>query len=150
MYVSEDISWRRREDLESDNLEILCIEIIVKNSNNFLICSVLDNLNNQIIFQNISTNFLTIFWKNANASLNETIILGDMNINFLKKDNSKELKSIISSYNYKQLIDSVTRITNNTSALIRRTLAKTLKMLLPHIEFKWSWSHWLRTEIKQS
>ena len=41
-----------------------------------------------------------------------------MNINFLKKDNSKELKSIISSYNYKQLIDSATRITNNTSTLI--------------------------------
>ena len=88
---------------------------------------MLDNLNNQIIFQNISTNFLTIFWKNANASLNATIILGDMNINFLKKDNSKELKSIISSYNYKQLIDSVTRITNNTSTLINVILTNISK-----------------------
>ena len=65
-------------------------------------------------FNKLFDNFL----KNVNESLSETIILGDMNINFLKKDNSKELKSIISSYNYKQLIDSATRITNNTSTLI--------------------------------
>ena len=68
MYVSEDISWRSREDLESDNLEILCIEIIVKNSNNFLICSVYRPSDSSDYLPKHFNELFDNFLKNVNAS----------------------------------------------------------------------------------
>ena len=37
-YISEKISWERREELEHPDLECLWLEIVLKNAKNFLIC----------------------------------------------------------------------------------------------------------------
>ena len=44
--------------------------------------------------------------------------MGDLNINYNKRNNQKELKNIISYHGLEQLIDRPTRITINTSTLI--------------------------------
>lgn len=118
MYVSDNISWRRKEDLESVDLKILYIKIIVKNSDNFLLCSAYRPPDSSDYLSQHFNGLFDNFLKNVYELPNEVILLGDLNANYLKKDNSKELKSIISTHNYKQLIDSSKRITNNTSTLI--------------------------------
>ena len=53
-------------------------------------------------------------------SLKELILLGDMNVNYLVKDDQNELKSVISSHGIEQLIKQPTRfdLTHKTSRLI--------------------------------
>lgn len=117
-YISNDLTWRRREDLESDNLEILCIEIIAKNAKNFIVCTAYrpPESSNYLVenFNDLFETFLT----SVNEVFNEIIILGDLNANYLKKDCSKEFKTILSRHNYQQMIDTPTRITKDTSTLI--------------------------------
>ena len=53
-------------------------------------------------------------------SLKELILLGDMNVNYLVKDDQNVLKSVISSHGIEQLIKQPTRfdLTHKTSSLI--------------------------------
>ena len=48
----------------------------------------------------------------------ETIILGDLNCNYLKRDDHPQTKEIFHMNGYKQVIKTATRITNSTSTLI--------------------------------
>ena len=54
----------------------------------------------------------------ANTQCDEIISLGDMNANYLDRNNNRELKSIIEKNGFKQLITTPTRITNISSTLI--------------------------------
>jgi len=45
----------------------------------------------------------------------ETIIMGDLNSNYLDKSNQKETKEIFNINGFTQLLKSPTRITENTS-----------------------------------
>ena len=57
----------------------------------------------------------------ANAENKETLITGDFNFDFLDAssyNSTKDMKRILSSFNLKQLIDKVTRITKESSTLL--------------------------------
>jgi exonuclease III len=118
VYISNNIDWRRRVDLESDNLEILCIEIIVKNAKNFLVSTAYRPPDSSNYHVDNFKDLFEYFLITANEAFKEVILLGDLNANYLDNKNSKELKSILLLNNYKQLIDSPTRITKDTSSLI--------------------------------
>ena len=47
----------------------------------------------------------------------ETILLGDLNVNFLKQDN-KDLKSILNIFGYKQMIKKPMRKADDSETLI--------------------------------
>ena len=53
-------------------------------------------------------------------SFKELILLGDMNVNYLVKDDQNEIKAVISSHGIGQLIKRATRLdsTHKTSTLI--------------------------------
>ena len=53
----------------------------------------------------------------ASEKSQETILLGDFNVNFLKQDN-KDLKSILNIFGYKQMIQKPTRIVEASESLI--------------------------------
>lgn len=48
----------------------------------------------------------------------ETIILGDVNINYLKKNDHKRIKDIIKTNGFEQIIKEATRTTEHSSTLI--------------------------------
>ena len=48
----------------------------------------------------------------------ETLLIGDMNCNFLKSSDYKTIKEILKRYCFKQLLKSPTRITKNIKTLI--------------------------------
>ena len=48
----------------------------------------------------------------------ETIIMGDFNIDYSCRNVSKDFKNLMSSYGFKQLVKTATRITKDTSSLI--------------------------------
>ena len=47
----------------------------------------------------------------------ETILMGDLNVNFLKQDN-KEFKAILNIFGFEQMVDEPTRISESTETLI--------------------------------
>lgn len=54
----------------------------------------------------------------VNKEQKETIIMGDFNIDYSRSNVSKDFKSQMSSYGFKQLVKTATRITKDTSSLI--------------------------------
>ena len=55
---------------------------------------------------------------NVNSESKEIILLGDINANYLKEDDHKQLKSIIKTNGLKQLVKEPTRITDESKTLI--------------------------------
>ena len=118
VYVSDEISWVRRLDLENEDIEVLWIEIRPKCSKGILIASVYHppdsskHLNKD--FNKLFDSMLT----KAMSELKETTLLGDMNANFLDNKDNRDLKSIFNMHGLKQMIRQPTRITENTESLI--------------------------------
>ena len=56
--------------------------------------------------------------QNINRENKEVIIMGDINIDYLKKDDHKVIKDIFAVNGYKQLLRSATRTTSSSATLI--------------------------------
>ena len=63
----------------------------------------------------------------------ETIVMGDLNVNYRKNSDNKEIKRIIKQYGLKQVIKKPTRITKNFSTLIDIIVTTHGKNVLRHI-----------------
>ena len=55
---------------------------------------------------------------NAGNDSKEIIVTGDLNINFMKRTDHREIKHLLSLYGFKQLVQSATRSTENSHSLI--------------------------------
>lgn len=120
-YVNKNlssISVDRRKDLEFHNLELMWLEIQLKNTKNFLL---------GVIYRPPDTSdylpkdFNKIFTDNLSNVFNESkevILMGDVNVNYLDKHSNKEFKSVLNLFGLKQLIKTPTRITEESSTLI--------------------------------
>lgn len=118
VYVKENISYIRRKDLESENIENIVIEIIIKESKNVLIATHYRPPNSS---KHLCKDFNDIFNESLSrccSESKETILLGDLNADYLKKNDNKELKSIIQQNGFTQIIKNPTRITKDSNTLI--------------------------------
>ena len=117
-YVKENVNYIRRKDLENKKLENIVIEILINNSKNVLIATHYKPPNNS---KYLCHNFNDLF--NESLSLycsesKEVILLGDLNTDYLKKNDNKDVKSIIHQNGFTQIITKPTRITRDTKTLI--------------------------------
>ena len=64
------------------------------------------------------SNLLSTQLSSATKSNKELIILGDLNINYLKPSNHFNVKTLLTIWGLEQLIKQATRITTDTSTLI--------------------------------
>ena len=112
------MSYERRDDLEPDSIECIWVEVLCKNAKNFLICCVYrpPDLSNYLDknFNNYLSNMLSI----ATAERKEVTILGDVNVNYLCKNDNKEFKDIMALYGFQQMVKQATRICESTETLI--------------------------------
>ena len=117
IYISERINWVRRCDLESE-LECIWLEIFSVKSKSFLICAMYRPPDNSSYlhanFKHLFANMLGLAIKNSK----EVILMGDLNVNYHRKEDNTEIKSIISINDFKQTVKEATRITENTATLI--------------------------------
>ena len=112
MFVSDRISWQRRLDLENKKIECIWIEIFQKNAKSFLLSSIYRPPDSsKYLLSDFNYSFDEMLSK-------EFIIMGDMNINYLKKTDHREIKSIIRLYGLVQLITKPTRTTEQLNTLI--------------------------------
>ena len=92
-YISNNIKWERREDLEDKNIECLWFEIFPPKTTSYYLCVMYlppytsDYLPSN--FNEVFTNMLSIATKDSK----KCILTEDVNVNFLNNDN-KEFKKI--------------------------------------------------------
>ena len=117
-YISDKIPIQRREDLESPDIELMWLEVKLNNTKSFLV-GVIYRPPDSSKF--LPINFNKLFSEHLSRVISEskeTVILGDVNVNYLNKNANKDFKSILNLFGMKQIITTPTRITNNTSTLI--------------------------------
>lgn len=118
LYVKDSINYVRRTDLESRELENIVIEIVLSTSKNFLITTLYKPPQSSKYLQN---NFTELFNESLTLLSNEskeTILLGDLNVDFLKPNDNKEIKLSLKENGFTQIIKEATRVTNESRTLI--------------------------------
>lgn len=117
VYINENVKYIRRYDLESSEIESICIEVNLKNYKPFIIMFIYRPPDSK---QNWIENFEKIADKLDNLLL-EYYVLGDTNINYCPK-NKYFLNNKWNEFNLKfglsQLISEPTRVTKNSSTII--------------------------------
>ena len=117
IYLRSSINYKIRNELISNELEAVCIEITKPNSQPFIIITVYRPPNASpdffIHFENLT--------QLLDDEMKEIIILGDLNCD-LKKEHldtqTKSLTSLYEVYQMSQLINEATRVTEQTATLI--------------------------------
>ena len=115
MYIKENITWKRRSQLEKHGLECIWLEVINKNTKSFLITAFYRPPEGSLyLSKSFDDDFHDIIM-NASLSNKEIILLGDLNVNYLSNNDNKNLKSILTLFGFKQLINEATRTTETSS-----------------------------------
>ena len=118
VYIRETLNYIRRFDLESSELENIVIEIVINNSKNILLSTYYRPPNT---LKYLHKNFNELFEQSLISYCSEskeTIVLGDMNTDYLKRNDNVNVKSIINRNGFTQIIDKPTRITEQSKTLI--------------------------------
>ena len=118
LYIKDGIPFIRRTDLEVNELECIWLEINFPNTKSFLF-SVWYRPPSTSKF--LPTNFNELLRNSlikVSSENKETILTGDFSINYQKVDDNGELKSIFTLFQLKQMVKTVTRVTDKTESLI--------------------------------
>ena len=118
MYIKDGIKYRRRDHLERKCLESLWIEIFINKSKNFLMTSFYRPPNDSKYLvkdfdEQFNDQLMTV-----SREKKEVIILGDLNSDYLVKNDKVNVKNAITINGFKQLIDKPTRVTKNSKSCI--------------------------------
>ena len=118
VYIKNGIDWKRRKELENNFTECIWLEIFFKHTKSLLVAFYYRPPNSS---KHLSKNFDIAFNESlikAQKEQKEVIILGDLNVNYLKNSDNKDLKTIINLNGFEQIITKPTRITETSETLI--------------------------------
>ena len=114
VFISENLVYSRRNDIEENELESLWIEVKLLNAKPILVGTFYRPPSSNVQYQSKIEESITKV-----CELNcEVIILGDFNFNMHSSSESKFINGICRQNSLKQMIKSSTRITETTSTLI--------------------------------
>ena len=117
-YISNKLQWKERPGIKSESLECIWIEIFPVKAKSFLVGCIYRPPDSSLYHLKDFNKLFECMLSIVNELKMETILMGDMNINYLKKSDHQELKDIINIAGLKQIIDSPTRVTTESSTLI--------------------------------
>eukprot|EP00795_Rhopilema_esculentum_P010725 gene10725-19504_t len=127
VYISNDITWDRQEDIEVDEIESIWIEIWPSRQHckGILIATIYRPPDSfKYLHKDFNTAFNSMMTK-ASGESKEMIVFGGMNANFLSPGDNKDLKSVFELFGFKQLIEKPTILTETTRTLIDAVLTNT-------------------------
>ena len=118
VYVKSHIDYVRRMDIESENIELICLEIISEHTKSFFVSTLYRPPNSsKYLCKNFTEKFNELLQK-LNKENKEMIIIGDINCNYLDNNNNKEVKELLALNGFIQLVNDPTRVTDTTETLI--------------------------------
>jgi hypothetical protein len=115
VYVRDGVNFVHRDDLECDELESVCLEVLIPHQKSLFVsyvyrspeqlCEWYDTFERQL--------------EKLDAISDNIIIMGDLNIDYMNLDNvNPSWKDIVKAYNLQQVVDVPTRITHTSQTLI--------------------------------
>ena len=132
MYISDRLKWQRRDDLEEPLVEAIWVEIFQKSTKTFLLGTMYNPpAGSKYLLENFST-LLDHMLSVISTELKEIILMGDLNIDYLKKENNKPIKEILDFYNLKQIVTKPTRLTSTSRTLIDCILTTNKTHIISH------------------
>lgn len=113
IFIKNNLSYMRRNDLESDNVENIWIEV---NSlkNNFLVGLFYRPPNSGVDYWDLFEENIEL----ASEKNSDIVILGDLNQDMIQLDNNSHICKIMSKFNLQCMISEPTRITNTTATCL--------------------------------
>ena len=117
-YIKEGTPYIRRKDLEHEDIECIFIEICYEKSSSFIVGFLYKPPDSSNHLTENFTDKLASHLATIDAENKETIILGDINCDYLKRNDHSDIKELFTLNGYSQLINSATRITQNSATLI--------------------------------
>ena len=117
IFIRTELNYKRRRDLEEDDIESIFIEIFPKNSKSFVVGTIYRPPDSS---KHLSKNFDTVLsnlLKDMDSTRKEIIILGDINVDYLKTTH-QSIKDAFILNGFSQLINAPTRVTETTATLI--------------------------------
>ena len=117
-YISNNLMWKRREDLESKIMEFIWIELMFEHSKNILIGIFYRPPDSSKYLNRDFNNAFNERMSLVSALSNESIVLGDFNVNYLIPGDNAEFKAILNLYGFKQIVEKPTRVGDSTGSLI--------------------------------
>ena len=121
LYVRDSIKMTPRDDVPSEGLELLCVEISPPKSKPFLVVAWYRPPSDLVDSFNKLEKALAFLDKEGK----EIILLGDTNCDLAKKstdqtldNNAKHISSLYELFSFKQLIEEPTRVTLDTATVI--------------------------------
>lgn len=118
IYIRNDLNWQRRYDLEKDEIEMVVIEIFIKCAKSLILSAVYRPPDSS---KYLNRDFNFVFNDSITTILSENkefILSGDMNCDFLKEPDHRDIKDCLKMNGFKQLIEKPTRVTQHSSTLI--------------------------------
>ena len=126
IYVKENISCKRRPDLEINNLECVWVEIKTY-GHIFLVAGIYRP-------PDANQNYCTLISESVdrakNTNISDIIIVGDLNNDLLKPSKCKHLRELIANYELSQLIKEPTHFTEISSSLIDVIMTSNLNSII--------------------
>lgn len=113
IYTSDLLYSKRRTDIESNNYEMIWLEVIFKNSKTMI--GVLYRPPNE---NPLFWNYLKFSIDKAQEATNNIIITGDINVNLLNELNNHPLKDIMNTFNLSNTIKEPTRPGTRSNTLL--------------------------------
>jgi hypothetical protein len=113
VYIRDDLNFQRRTDLESQFIEAVWIEIVIKKSQSILICIAYRPPNSSNYLNKNFDNEFNDMLTTASMDNKEIIHSRDMNCDYSKRSDNRNLKDIIKINGLKQMITEPTRVTES-------------------------------------
>ena len=118
VYIRNGIDYTRRIGLENDSYESIWIEIKPKKSKPIILGIIYRPPDSSTYLskdfnQTLNENLLTL-----DKESKETIIMGDINVDYVKDNDHREIKISFTNNGFKQLLKTPTRITPTSATLI--------------------------------
>ena len=114
IYVKDTLNVTRRRDLELKDLECVWIQVKLR-GHDILICGIYRPQNSTHNYWNLINESID---RAKSTSIQDIIILGDLNNDLLVNNRRKNLQDLMNTYNLKQLINEATHFTESSSSLI--------------------------------
>ena len=114
VYVRNDIRAKRREDLKTNEISCLWLEITPDKGKSFLVGNMYRPPDSKIEYNDRFEEFIVTVLNEEK----EFILLGDFNKKMLNADTDREWGNFTTSLGLSQLISEPTRVTSNTQTLI--------------------------------
>lgn len=124
-YIRNNLICKRRAELESPNVESMCVEVTANNNNKFLVVCIYRPPNSRVT----SWNYIDSLLDNCIDTELNVILLGDFNIDLLKCSPDHPFSRTVEKFGLFNVVDEPTRITATSSTLLDPIFINNLDIL---------------------